>query len=49
MPSRGDAAWQAVTRTIVSPWRTMTAPSACFASLPVSIESEVPPNAMRCV
>ena len=38
MPSRGDAAWQAVTSTIVSPWRTMTAPSACLASLPVSIE-----------
>src|SRR5678815_4657817 len=39
MPTRGFAAWQAVTITIVSPERTMTAPSACLASLPVSIET----------
>ena len=34
MPSRGFAAAQAVTSTIVSPQRTTTAPSACFASRP---------------
>src|SRR6476659_3419203 len=44
MPSRGLAAWQAVTSTIVSPERTMTEPSACFASLPVSMESERDPT-----
>ena len=38
MPSRGLAAWQAVTSTIVSPMRTMTEPSACLASLPVSMD-----------
>ena len=38
MPSRGLAAAQAVTSTMVSPERTTTAPSACFASRPVSIE-----------
>ena len=36
MPSRGLAARQAVTSTTVSPERTMTEPSACLASLPVS-------------
>ena len=38
MPTRALAAWQAVTMTMVSPQRTMTAPSACLASLPVSID-----------
>src|SRR6185436_16426918 len=38
MPSRGVAAVQAVTRTKVSPDRTITAPSACLAKRPVSIE-----------
>src|SRR5262245_6451036 len=36
MPSRALGARQAVTSTTVSPDRTRTAPSACFASLPVS-------------
>ncbi len=36
MPSRAFAARQAVTRTTVSPERTMTEPWACLASLPVS-------------
>ena len=36
MPSRALGARQAVTSTTVSPERTRTAPSACFASLPVS-------------
>src|SRR5690349_24446678 len=44
MPSRGLAAWQAVTSTMVSPERTMTAPSACLASLPVSMEIERDPT-----
>ena len=39
MPSRGFAEWQAVTRTTESPKRTMTEPSACLASLPVSSRS----------
>ena len=39
MPTRGVRAWQAVTITIVSPERTMTLPSACLASFPVSIDS----------
>src|SRR6478752_5846382 len=39
MPSRGLAARQAVTRTTESPYRTITAPSACLASLPVSMDS----------
>src|SRR4030095_15212199 len=39
MPSRGVAVVQAVTRTMVSPDRTITAPSACLARRPVSIES----------
>ena len=38
MPSRGEEEWQTVTSTIVSPSRTMTAPSACLASLPVSMD-----------
>ena len=38
MPSRGLEAWHAVTRTIVSPMRTMTEPSACLARRPVSID-----------
>src|SRR6266542_4053632 len=44
MPSRGVAAVQAVTRTIVSPDRTMTDPSACLARRPVSIEMVCPPT-----
>ena len=32
----------AVQRTIVSPWRTTTAPPACLAILPVSNEISVP-------
>ena len=44
MPSRGLAAAQAVTRTMVSPERTTTEPSACLASRPVSIEIVVPPT-----
>ena len=32
----------AVLRTIVSPWRTTTAPAACLASLPVSNEISLP-------
>src|SRR5919204_325099 len=35
-PSRASVLPWAVARTIVSPSRTTTAPSACFASLPVS-------------
>ena len=46
MPSRGLAAAQAVTRTIVSPERTTTAPSACLASRPVSIERVCVPTEM---
>ena len=42
MPSRGLGAVQAVTRTIVSPDRTMTEPSACLARRPVSIEMVLP-------
>src|SRR3954471_9170307 len=42
MPSRGDAARLAVTRTTESPWRTTTDPAACFASLPVSMRSGLP-------
>src|SRR6185436_5136457 len=36
MPSRGDGARHAVTRTTESPKRTITEPPACLASLPVS-------------
>src|SRR5688572_4664539 len=42
MPSRGFGDAQAVTRTTDSPMRTMTAPSACLAYLPVSKEREAP-------
>src|SRR5687768_16529185 len=38
MPSRTDLAATAVSRTMVSPMRATTAPSACRASLPVSKE-----------
>src|SRR5262245_51914744 len=38
MPSRGFAACDALTRTMVSPERTTTEPCACLASLPVSIK-----------
>ena len=37
MPSRVFESAQAVTMTTVSPYRTVTAPSACFASFPVSM------------
>ena len=37
-PSRASVRPCAVARTMVSPWRTTTAPSACLASLPVSNE-----------
>ncbi len=46
MPSRGLAAAQAVTSTIVSPERTTTAPSACLAIRPVSIENVCRPMVM---
>jgi hypothetical protein len=46
MPSLGFAAAQAVTRTIVSPERTTTAPSACLARRPVSIEMVCVPTEM---
>src|SRR5665213_1455436 len=39
--SRGASA-TAVHRTIVSPWRTTTAPDACLAILPVSKEISLP-------
>src|SRR4051812_48593118 len=38
MPSRAVAALHALTSTTESPYRTMTAPSACLASRPVSRE-----------
>src|SRR5262245_13083609 len=41
MPSRAVGAAQAVTSTMVSPARTITEPSACFASRPVSIDSDL--------
>src|SRR4051812_40001161 len=43
-PSRGSIRPCAVASTIVSPDRTMTAPSACFASLPVSKVISRPPT-----
>ncbi len=46
MPTRAVDAWQAVTITIVSPERTTTAPSACLASLPVSIDTVRVPTVM---
>src|SRR6476620_5981002 len=46
MPSRGFAAAWAVTRTMVSPERTTTAPSACLARRPVSIDSVCRPIVM---
>ena len=46
MPSRGLAAAQAVTSTMVSPERTMTAPSACLARRPVSIDRVCLPTVM---
>src|SRR4029453_18059859 len=46
MPTRALAAWHAVTSTMVSPDRTITAPSACLASLPVSIETVRDPPEM---
>src|SRR5215510_5188642 len=42
MPSRGLAALLAVTSTTESPYRTITAPLACLASLPVSNRSGLP-------
>src|ERR687897_2356267 len=44
MPSRAVWAPHAVTSTSVSPDRTTTAPSACFASRPVSIDSDCRPK-----
>src|SRR5215212_3363456 len=44
MPSRAFVAWHAVTSTTESPYRTMTEPSACFASLPVSNVSVLSPR-----
>src|SRR5689334_21525592 len=43
-PSRGSIRPCAVASTIVSPDRTTTAPSACFASLPVSKVISRPPT-----
>src|SRR2546423_11659419 len=43
-PSRPSVRPWAVARTIVSPERTTTAPSACFASLPVSKVISRPPT-----
>ena len=42
-PSRASGRPTAVARTIVSPERTTTAPSACLASLPVSKVISLPP------
>src|SRR5215204_321431 len=42
-PSRASGRPTAVARTIVSPERTTTAPSACLANLPVSKVSSLPP------
>src|SRR5260221_6052729 len=46
MPSRGLVAAQALTRTTASPERTTTAPSACLAIRPVSMEIVRPPTEM---
>ena len=43
-PSRPSVRPWAVARTIVSPERTTTAPSACLASLPVSNVISLPPT-----
>ncbi len=42
-PSRASVRPCAVPSTTVSPLRTTTAPSACFASFPVSNEISLPP------
>src|SRR5258708_15745776 len=42
MRSRGSLAITAVLSTTVSPWRRITAPLACSATRPVSIESRRP-------
>ncbi len=44
VPSRASVRPCAVARTIVSPERTTTAPSACFASFPVSNVTSLPPT-----
>src|SRR5919201_4514550 len=43
MPSRGDAAIVAVTSSMVSPLRIVTAPDACWATWPASAVSSRPP------
>jgi hypothetical protein len=45
--SLGWAAAVAVARITVSPWRTVTAPFACPASLPVSIVSVESPKGIE--
>src|SRR2546423_5046535 len=42
MPSRGSFDITTVLRTTESPWRTITAPFACSAARPVSIDSRLP-------
>jgi hypothetical protein len=42
MPSLGSFDITAVLRTTESPWRSTTAPFACSATRPVSIESRLP-------
>src|SRR4026207_608454 len=49
MPSRGEGAAHAVTRTTESPTRTNPAPSACFAYFPVSKERGVPLMSTSCL
>ena len=44
MPARGCRPIVAVARIIVSPQRTVTAPPARLASLPVSTVSRLPPT-----
>ena len=43
-PSRASVRPWAVARTMVSPDRTTTAPSACLASFPVSKVTSLPPT-----
>src|SRR5437868_6257530 len=43
MPSRGSGLAQAVANTTFSPLRTTAEPWACFAQLPVSKETFLPP------
>src|SRR2546425_12698184 len=46
MPGRSLGSAVAVTRTTVSPYRTVTAPSACLATFPVSRVRGLPPKSM---